>query len=276
MVEGSDFIETMIESMQNKHIKWLVALQRNKKNRKKENLFVIEGIKIIEEIPSDWEMVTVFVSSSFIRENALFLDKMRINKKDILEVCDKVFNAIADTITPQGILAVCKQKTFSINDILSINNGFYILLEELQDPGNLGTIIRTGDAAGADGIFLSKGSVDLYNPKVVRSTMGSIFHLPIFTDIDFNELIEEMRERHILILSAHLKGKTYPYQCNLKKSIALLIGNEAKGIKDSTAKKTDMLLRIPMRGKAESLNAAMAAGILMYEVVRQRINDIKK
>ena len=104
--------------------------------------------------------------------------------------------------------------------------------------------------------------------------MGSIFHLPIFTDMDIDNLIEKLKDNNVSTLSAHLKANIYPYQYNFNKAIALLIGNEAKGIKDSTSKKTDMLLKIPMQGKAESLNAAVAAGILMYEVVRQRISKI--
>ncbi len=261
----------MIESIQNKHIKWLIALQKNRKNREKEKLFIAEGIKIIEEIPADWEIINLFVSSSFIREHHSFIKDIKIDKKNIIEVADKVFNAISDTVTPQGILAVCRQKIFSLEDILSVKNGFFIILEEIQDPGNLGTIIRTADAAGADAIFLTKGSVDLYNPKVIRSTMGSIFHLPIFTEMDIDTLIEGLKNSNVSILSAHLKGNLYPYQYNLKKASALLIGNESKGIKESTAQKTDALLKIPMLGKAESLNAAVAASILMYEVVRQRI-----
>ncbi|NLM13516.1 MAG: RNA methyltransferase [Epulopiscium sp.] len=264
----------MIESMQNKHIKRLIALQKNKKQRNKEGVFIVEGIKLVEEVPEDWEIESIFVAASFKKENPSFIDQISLHRNlsenGMMEVSDKIFKAVSDTMTPQGILAICKQKTFSLEEALSVKNGFYIILEDLQDPGNLGTIIRTGDALGADGIFLTKGSVDLYNPKVIRSTMGSIFHLPILTDIDINVLIGELKKRNISILSAHLKGEKYPYQCDLRKNIALLIGNEANGIKDSTAKQTDLLVKIPMLGKAESLNAAMAAGILMYEVIRQR------
>ncbi|MDK2787229.1 MAG: methyltransferase, TrmH family [Epulopiscium sp.] len=268
--------EDMIESMQNRHIKRLVGLQKSKKNRNKEKAFVVEGIKIVEEIPKDWEIDSIFVASSFKKENPSFLDRISVHRhlseNEVIEVSDKIFNAISDTMTPQGVLAICRQKSFSLEKVLTNENGFYIILEDLQDPGNLGTIIRTGDALGADGIILTKGSVDLYNPKVIRSTMGSIFHLPILTDADINDLLNELRIRNISTLSAHLKGEKYPYQCDLRKNIALIIGNEANGIKDSTAQKTDLLVKIPMPGKAESLNAAMAAGILMYEVLRQRSN----
>ena len=264
----------MIESTQNKHIKRLIGLQKNKKNRNKEKVFIVEAIKLVEEVPEDWEIDSIFVAASFKQENPSFLNQIALHRNlsenEVIEVSDKIFNAVSDTMTPQGILAICKQKVFSLEETLSVQNGFFIILEDVQDPGNLGTIIRTGDALGANGIFLTKGTVDLYNPKVIRSTMGSIFHLPILTDLDINVLLEELKKKHIFILSAHLKGEKYPYQCDLRKNIALLIGNEANGIKDSTAKQTDILVKIPMLGKAESLNAAMAAGILMYEVVRQR------
>ncbi|NLK21256.1 MAG: RNA methyltransferase [Epulopiscium sp.] len=262
----------MIESTQNKHIKWLMGIQKNKRQRNKEKLFVIEGIKIVEEIPRDWEIDSVFVSSSFKKENEKLLRELFLKKDIIIEVSDKIFDKIADTTTPQGILAVCKQKTFTLEKVITKRNGFYIVLEDIKDPGNLGTIIRTGDAAGVDGIFLTKECVDLYNPKVIRSTMGSIFHLPILIDIDMDELIKQFTTSNVSVLSAHLKGKRYPYDCDLKAGIAILIGNESSGIKDTTAKKTDILVKIPMPGKAESLNAAMAAGILMYEVIRQRVN----
>lgn len=269
----------MIESVQNKHIKWLMGLQKNKKHRYKEKVFIVEGIKLVEEIPKDWEIISIFVSSSFLKEKKDYLNQIILTRSfsenTVVEISDKIFDTISDTKTPQGILAVCKQKDFVFEEILSIKNGFYLILEDIQDPGNLGSIIRTGDALGVDGIFLTKGSVDLYNPKVIRSTMGSIFHLPILTDINIDMLLKELKNSNISIISAHLKGEKYPYQCDLRSNIALLIGNEANGIKNSTAQKTDILVKIPMSGKAESLNAAMAAGILMYEVTRQRNTHYK-
>ncbi|WP_058484861.1 TrmH family RNA methyltransferase [Defluviitalea phaphyphila] len=258
----------MIESIKNKKLKWLIMLQKSKKHRNKEKVFIVEGIKIIKEIPEKWEIISIFVSTSFMQENYNVINNISSN---VFEVSDKVFNSLSDTKTPQGILAVCKQKTFCIDEILKEDKGFYIILENIQDPGNLGTIIRTGDALGAKGIFLTKGTVDLYNPKVIRSTMGSIFHLPILIDVDIDELLTKLNEKNIFTLSAHLKGEKYPYEYDLNRALALIIGNEANGIKDSTAKKTDALVKIPMLGKAESLNAAMASGILMYEIVRQRI-----
>jgi TrmH family RNA methyltransferase len=260
----------MIESIQNKQVKQLVALQKTKKERAKKKTFVIEGIKIIQEIPIDWEIDTIFVSSTFLLEHEQGLQQL-MDRSQIIEVSDKIFMQISDTQTPQGILAVCKQKCFSINEIIKKPNPFLVMVEEMQDPGNLGTLIRTADAAGADGVILSKGTVDLYNPKVLRATMGSVFHLPIVAEANLEEVLVMMKQEKIQVLSAHLRGDRFPYDCDLTQSTAILIGNEANGIKESTANMTDQLIKLPMLGKAESLNAAIASGILMYELVRQRI-----
>lgn len=150
----------------------------------------------------------------------------------------------------------------------NIETPLYILLENIQDPGNMGTIIRTADAADADGVFLSKGCVDIYNPKAVRSTMGSIFHLPIFTDVDLKELVNKI---NVETVAAHLKGDKTPYDINMKKGIAIMIGNEGNGLSNELSEKADNLVKIPMPGKAESMNAGVAASIMIYEAVRQRM-----
>ena len=139
------------------------------------------------------------------------------------------------------------------------------------DPGNLGTVIRTADACGADAVFLSKGSVDLYNPKVLRATMGSLFHVPVFQNIDLHALSEKMQAKQIPLYAAHLKGDRYPYALPLQDACAFLIGNEARGLSEDAAALCDAWVKIPMPGQAESLNASVAAGVLLYEVVRQRL-----
>ena len=146
-----------------------------------------------------------------------------------------------------------------------------LLAEELNDRGNLGTVIRTADACGADAVFLSKGSVDLYNPKVLRATMGSLFHVPVFQNIDLHALSEKMQAKQIPLYAAHLKGDRYPYALPLQDACAFLIGNEARGLSEDAAALCDAWVKIPMPGQAESLNASVAAGVLLYEVVRQRL-----
>lgn len=259
----------MIESAQNKIVKKIVSLNQ-RKEREKQKLFIAEGNKFVSEIPKDWEIDLFAVSQSFALENDISFYQNRANT---FVVSDTVFRSISDTQTPQGILAVCFQKKYDIDTFLEKNkkNGFYILAERLNDPGNLGTIIRTADAGGVQAIFLSEKSVDVYNPKVLRATMGSIFHLPIFQNIDLKNIIEKLHKHQVNILAAHLKGKNYPYTFDLKQSCAFLIGNEANGLSENTANLCDIYVKLPMIGKAESLNASIAAGILIYEAVRQRL-----
>lgn len=258
----------MIESFQNKTVKYIKSL-RLKKERDRANVFVAEGVRFVDEIESGWDIELIAFSNKFATEN----DISGFEKKaDSIILSDAVFESVTETDSPQGILAVCKRKSYDRKHVLEQKdgNGFYIIAEEMNDPGNLGTIIRTADAAGADGIFLSKGSVDLYNSKTLRSTMGSIFHIPIFQEQEIKELISEMKKNKISIYASHLKAKSMPYESDFKKGCAFLIGNESKGLKEQTASLADKLIKIPMPGKAESLNASIAAGILLYEAVRQR------
>ncbi len=246
-----------------------MKLLKTKKERDKQCVFVCEGIRFVEEIPKDYEVLYYVVSENFENNN----DVSTYSKKnDVYVFEDKLFGDMSDTEHPQGIMALCRKKTYDINDIISKNSGkgFYIACEELNDPGNLGTIIRTADACGASAVILSKGSVDVYNGKVLRSTMGSIFHLPVITDTDIKEVINTLKKNNIKVYAAHLKGVKTPYSFDLKNDIAYLIGNEANGLKAETSDMADEYIKIPMPGQAESLNASVAAAVLMYETVRQR------
>lgn len=241
-----------IQSEKNKIIKEINALKL-KKNRDKLGLFVVEGERLVKEALDIADYVVV--SESFSSDI----------KADYV-VKDSIFNKICDTVTPQGVLAVCKMmKNEYKNDI---DNPFYIMLENVQDPGNMGTIVRTADAAGADGVFLSKGCVDIYNPKVIRSTMGSLFHLPVYKNMD---LIDVLKDIKVPTIAAHLKGDKTPYDVDMKNGIVILIGNEGNGLTDELTAVADSLVKIPMPGKSESMNAAVAAAIMIYEAVRQRL-----
>lgn len=256
----------MIESEKNQLVKELVALKQ-RKNRDREGLFFAEGLRFVLEIPEDWEIVFYAVSENFAKiQDTSFLEK----RAKVHLFSDKVFARFSDTENPQGILAVCKQKKWNQAEVMEQPNGFFLLAEELNDPGNLGTMIRTADACGADGIFLSKGSVDLYNQKVLRATMGSLFHIPVFQNQDLLPLIQTFREKGVLVLAAHLSGEKELYDFDLTKPCAFIIGNEARGLSEETAKQCSAYLKIPMPGQAESLNASIAAGVMLYEVVRQR------
>lgn len=253
----------IIESSQNKIIKEVNAL-KTKKERDKTGLFILEGKRLADEIPDFWE-IKYYIKSESYKEN--------IDFETVYTVKDSLFEKISETVNPQGILAVCSMKDFDISQIDYNNSPLFIVLENVTDPGNMGTLIRTADAAGANGIFLSKGCVDIYNPKVIRSTMGSIFHLPIYRNLDLSELFEKFNKHNVTILAAHLMGKTTPYKVDMKKSCAVLIGNEANGLSDDISQKATHLVKIPMPGKAESMNAGIAGGILIYEAVRQRIEE---
>ncbi len=258
----------VIESSQNKLVKKLNSW-KSKKYRIKDQVFLAEGIRFISEIPQETEVLFYACSESFAKKENLEWIK---NKAQVYVFSDHLFPSFCDTEHPQGILAVCRQKKLQFCADEIKKNGLYLLAEELNDPGNLGTVIRTAHACGVDGVILSKGTVDVYSPKVLRSTMGSIFHVPLYTDLDLKEVIPLLRQKEITVMAAHLKAEQYPYDINCKKGCAILIGNEANGLKDETAALCNAYVKIPMPGGAESLNASVAAAVLLYEAVRQRLS----
>lgn len=253
----------IIESNQNKIIKEVNALKA-KKERDKTGLFILEGKRLVDEIPNSWEIKYLLKAESY-SEN--------INFENVYTVKDSLFEKISETVNPQGILAVCHIKEFDVTNVDYSNSPFFVVLENVTDPGNMGTLIRTADAAGADGIFLSKGCVDIYNPKVIRATMGSIFHLPIYRNLTLMDLMEDFKDNNVKTLAAHLKGTSTPYKVDMTTACAVIIGNEANGLSDEISEMASDLVKIPMPGKAESMNAGIAGGILIYEAVRQRIEE---
>lgn len=251
----------IIESNQNKIIKEVNSLKA-KKERDKTGLFILEGKRLVDEIPNSWEIKYLLKAESYSED---------INFENVYTVKDSLFEKISETVNPQGILAVCHIKEFDVTNVDYSNSPFFVVLENVTDPGNMGTLIRTADAAGADGIFLSKGCVDIYNPKVIRATMGSIFHLPIYRNLNLMDLMEDFKNNNVKTLAAHLKGTSTPYKVDMTTACAVIIGNEANGLSDEISEMASDLVKIPMPGKAESMNAGIAGGILIYEAVRQRI-----
>ena len=176
----------------------------------------------------------------------------------------------ADTQTPQGALVVLTQPSYDLKELLNVKNGLYLLLEDIQDPGNLGTMFRTGEGAGITGIIMTKNTVDVFNPKTIRSTMGSVYRVPFIYVETLSEVLDKMKQKGIASYAAHLAGKTYYDSFSFVESTAFLIGNEGNGLKKETADAADFYLKIPMEGQLESLNAAVAAALLLYETHRQR------
>lgn len=259
-----------IQSSQNSTIKEIKALHL-KKNRDKEGLYFVEGIRFVNDaIDNEQKIIKAVISE---RLESLNGGKELINR--VNSVCDdcsvvneKLFEEISDTQTPQGIIGVLRKSEYNTESVIK-NGRAILILDSLQDPGNVGTIIRTADAAGITAVILTKGCVDIYSPKVLRSTMGSVFHMPLFQGLNVNETINLLKESGYKIIASHLKGQNNYFDEGLTGKCAIVVGNEANGISPETAEMADKLVRIPMPGKAESLNASIAASIMIYEIVRQ-------
>lgn len=256
----------MITSVNNGQIKNIIQLNQKTKARREQGLFVAEGRKMFGEAPREW-ISKVYVSETLAADTQL-MEQVEALPHEI--VTDPVFKQMSDTQTPQGILTVLKKPSYTIEEILGGENPLVMILEDLQDPGNAGTIFRTGEGAGISGVLLTKTCVDITNPKVIRSTMGSIYRMPFLYVENVVSLTQELKKRNIRTFAAHLKGRNAYDQESYTGGSAFLIGNEGKGLTEEAADSADCLIRIPMCGKVESLNAAMASGILMYEAARQR------
>ncbi len=256
----------MITSTSNPKIKQLVQLQKKKKLRDEKGIFLVEGIRMFEETPMEL-IQEVYASESFFKKHkALILDK----KQRLELLSDTVFQKVSETKTPQGILCVVKKKTYELNQILTQKQAHILVLDGLQDPGNVGTILRTAEAAGVTGIILSRDTADLYQSKTIRSTMGAIFRMPCVYVEDVVRTIELMKSQKIVTYAAHLEGEKWYDEASYTGSIAFLIGNEGNGLREEVSKMADTWIRIPMEGEVESLNAAIATSVLIYEAYRQR------
>lgn len=258
----------MITSSSNQRIKQVVQWQTKAKERRKDKVFVVEGVKMYLEAPAEW-IREVYVSHGFLEKHGAELaDKLKTTGYE--EVADEVFAKMSDTQTPQGILAVVRQPEYKLNQLLTKENPVFVILENLQDPGNLGTIVRTGEGAGITGVIMSDTTVDIYNPKVIRSTMGSIYRVPFVYEKDLVAVLDMLHKAGVRTYAAHLKGEDYYDSFSFQEPTAFLIGNEGNGLTEGLSEAASSYLKIPMEGKVESLNAGIAAALLMYEAHRQR------
>ena len=261
----------MITSTSNAKVKNLVNLKKKRKARDEEKVFLVEGIRMFVETPKE-HLLEVFVSETFYKKEKKTVDRVLQGSKAKLEVfSDTVFDYVSDTKTPQGVLCVVRQMNYSLESIMkSEKSPMLLVLDQLQDPGNLGTILRTAEGAGVTGIVMSRDTVDIYNPKVIRSTMGSIYRMPFYYAENLAEAIEELKSHGVRTFAAHLDGKRAYDEENYSGACAFMIGNEGNGLRDQIADLSDCYIRIPMCGEVESLNAAIAASVLMFEAARQR------
>jgi TrmH family RNA methyltransferase len=259
----------MITSTSNQQMKNLAALMKKAKERKKQRSFVVEGIKMFQEAPGE-SVRSVYVSESFVAESS---HQAVLEGYSYEVVADSVFRAVSDTQTPQGILAVVRMPEYTLEDLLAGARTHLLLLESIQDPGNLGTMVRTGEGAGISGIIMNHTTVDLFNPKTIRSTMGSIYRVPYLITEDLGDMMQQLQSRGVSLYAAHLKGTESYDAKDYTAACGFLIGNEGNGLSEEIADQADDYVKIPMEGQVESLNAAISATLLMYECNRQRRNQ---
>ena len=220
-------------------------------------------------------MVRYILSQSYANNNDTQVIIARCRAVAPVEILrDSVFAAYAQTLSPQGIAAICRQQTRTLEDLAADESDFLLIGENLQDPGNVGTLIRTAAAAGAGGAIFTLGSADIYSAKVQRAAAGAALRLPVISDISATEVFAWVKARRIPLYAAHPRGDIAPYELDMKKHFCLLVGNEARGISGQADTFVDAFVRLPMAETNESLNAALAGGIMMYEAVRQRYTVI--
>jgi len=267
-------MKEMIQSSSNKTIKHIKALQL-KKHRDEYGSFVIEGEKLLQEaIDYKADISMVLCSQSFAagKGNDEIIRLLEASGTPVYYAEDRIFKEACETDSPQGVIAVAAKLEYKLSDILDKDELCLVLLSEIRDPGNAGTIIRTADACGLDAVLLSSGSVDIYNGKTIRSTMGSLFHIPVLQGLDMKTVLGGMKKSGVIAIGADPHSGTSCIDLPYYKKSAIMIGNESQGIGSEIMGMLDTNVSIPMPGRAESLNAGIAASIMMYELaVRKRL-----
>jgi TrmH family RNA methyltransferase len=245
---------------------------KTKKEREKQGRFLIEGLRLCEEAAnSSWPIESVLYTTSFEEKSKgkNLLKKLHQSNAILIQVKSQTLSKLSDTVTAQGIVCVAKAKRFPVKDLWERKIKLIIALDGIRDPGNVGTLIRAADAFDVDGILLSGDTVELFNPKLVRSTMGAIFRIRIFEEVDLEKTLLKLKERKFKIVGTDVKsGKSLDKFFSAGK-ICLLIGGEAEGLNENLLKLSDEIIHIPTGIRSESLNVAVAGGILLYEIKRR-------
>jgi TrmH family RNA methyltransferase len=247
-----------------------VAKLAKKDARQQTGFFLLEGPQAVSEAMTYRPelLVELYATPTALDRYPLIAKGAASVELDIEFVTEQVLESMADTVTPQGIIAVCRQFPTSLKDIIASEPKLLAILEEVRDPGNAGTIIRAADAAGADGVILTGRSVDLYNPKVVRATTGSLFHIPVALAPDLSVVLARVREAGLSVIAADIKGEdllSARQAGTLAAPTAWLFGNEARGLTDEQLALADSAITVPIYGHAESMNLSTAASVCLYE-----------
>ena len=259
----------IISSKDNELVKNIKKL-KDKKYRDLENVYIVEGIKMVKEAILENASIKQIIICDDCEKSDLISKEMmyEIAKYDCIYVTNKIFKYITEVQTPQGVMAIIEKN--NKDKEINYNEDIIVALDDIQDPGNLGTILRTVDSIGLSQILVSKGTADPYNPKVVRSTMGAIYRVKVIECDNLKETLKEIKKNKFKILVTSLDDSKSVYDIKYYKKV-IVIGNEANGVEEEIVKLADEKIKIPMLGKTESLNASVAAGIILYEYVRQKI-----
>ena len=258
----------LLTSRDNPRIKELARLIRQKKRRDTQNLFVIEGVRLAgEAADSNLEITQVFATDDIVKREPELVKKLSKMAKDTWQITNMIAHGVADTKNPQGLFAVCRKPSPLTLDQVLTKNGHYIILDNLQDPGNVGTILRTALAMGIDGVFVSDDTAEIYSPKVLRGAMGAVFNLPIVICKNLDYTIQEVQKAGLKVYATALTDDAQPIKSSLfSNGGGVLLGNEGAGLSDERIALCDGTVIIPMSQKAESLNVGIAAGITMWEM----------
>lgn len=253
----------MLTSLQNPKIKAVRALHA-KKGRVEAGAFLLETTKLVQEaLKSGWPIIEVFATEEWVSRYG------SLDSVELTLVSDRIFPSLVTTETPEGIVALAKLP--SMTALPAVNEkSWFIACEAIQDPGNLGTIIRTADAAGASAVLIGPGTVDPFSPKVIRATMGSLFHLPVIVCSNFYDDLAQLRVKGMRLYATAMRQERSLYDLDLKGPVTWLIGNEGQGLSKEAMTLATESVSIPMPGYAESLNAGIASAICLYETLRQR------
>ena len=260
----------VISSKDNEIVKYIKKL-KDKKYRDENNEYIVEGVKLVEEaVKENAPIKKIIICEDTTKTYEIPTNIMlEIARYECIYVTDKIFSSITQVTNPQGIMAIIEKN--SEKEAIDFSQDIIVMLDDVQDPGNLGTILRTVDSIGLNQIIVSKGTADAFNPKVVRSTMGAIFRLKIIESENLAQTIKEIRKHHYKLVVTSLQTENSIYDIDFNKKI-IVIGNEANGVSKEIQEMADEKAKIPMLGKTESLNASVAAGIVMYEYVRQKVS----
>ncbi|WP_300348689.1 RNA methyltransferase [Clostridium sp.] len=251
-----------IESKNNNLFKEIKKL-KEKKHRVKNNKYIIEGLRFLDEaLKSGVSIDSIIFTENFKEKNEEFFSNIPENIR-LIQMNEVLLKQLCSTENPQGVLGVVNMQNKELK-----GGELVILVDKVQDPGNMGTIIRTAHAAGASGIIMTKGTVDIYNDKTLRSTMGSIFYIPVVED-DSLEYVKSLKEEGYKLVVSSLQGKNNFFEENLQGKVIIAVGNEGNGVSDEVYGISDIKVKIPMPGNAESLNVAVATSVMIYEKIRQ-------